>query len=238
MKRPRTPARCIHSPLAAILKKDNRMRIALIIISLIGLSCTRNANRNSMITCAKSGIDSISKYEFQSYDDAYLHIDSITKAEYENCKQTDYSVNIDTSIKIRENNELLILPIVKGKSVTLIDSIKTECDDPVGQFQYVGIFKGTNYYIISKYIGHDSHDYFLINRADGHKYSLLDKPYISQNKKIIFTFSAYLEFSIKPTGFQLWKIDDQGLKLLDNVNLDKWQIREIRWVTDNQIAIH
>lgn len=214
------------------------MRIILIIIGFTGLSCIRNANHNSTITSVKPGIDSISKYEFQSYDDDYIHIDSITKAEYENYELSDYSVNIDTFIKIIKNNELLILPIINGKSITLIDSIKTECDEPIGQFQYVGIINGTNYYLISKNIGHDSHDYFLISRANGHKYSLLDKPYISQNKKYIFAFSAYLEFSIKPTGFQLWKIDNQGLKLQDDVNLEKWQIREIRWVTDNQIAIH
>ena len=78
---------------------------------------------------------------------------------------------------------------------------------------------------------------FLISLNTGKQAEFWDFPNFSPNKKYIISTPGDLESGEMPNGFQLYKIENNELKLVFEKEIENWMPCEIKWKSDSTFYI-
>jgi hypothetical protein len=166
-----------------------------------------------------------------------VYLDSITLSEFETThsdgiKNID-SLSIDTTKIIVKHDTILILPKTGKKVVFANDTIEGE---NMVTYKYLKTIKLCNIVEIEATYWEWSR-IFLVSLNTGKQTELWDFPNFSPNKKYIISSSGGLESGEMPNGFQLYKIENNDIKLVFEKEIDNWIPDEIKWKSDSTILI-
>lgn len=204
------------------------------IVAFLGLGCLGCSSPNEKEDASKSYADSAkTKADSTFYDDKFVHIDSISKALYNQIPKSDEWFGIDTLAKVKSWHDSLILPIDDGSSSIFLSN--TTDGEEYSLSENIGIIKQFPYYIvrISFYEGGTC---FLVNKINGKRYELLWKPLISPDKKYLVCIYGSYEGTAH-NGIQIWEPNKNELKNIINVKKESFMLEEVKWITDKKLAV-
>ena len=204
-----------------------RILISIFIV-LLFVCCTKRENSKQ---------PNSTHFDSLTIENETFYFDSITRFEYEKLKY-DGLKNIDTLIidttRIKIKKDTISIFPLNGKTVTFINDT-VESEDMV-KYKYLKTIKSCNsILIVASYW--ESYSYYLVNILNGQNTKLWDLPNFSPNNKFIISSSAYLDYADMPNGFQLFKVETDGIKLIFDKGLDDWEANEIKWKSDSTIYI-
>ncbi len=207
-----------------MMKKNLTITLLLFFV----LSCTENT------TSKNQDIEKTDNSVF--FSNKTLEISSITKELF--LKYPKTKPNYDTLHKIGKKNKTISLKIKSGQNILVKDEVTNLDDDQQEIHEHLGnIF---NYYLI-KTSYYESEGFSLFDMDNGFKKYLVSEPYISPNRKYVFSHCSSLDYSEMPTEFQIWEVNSEKLKKKILINADKenlnWGINEIRFIDDNNLVI-
>jgi hypothetical protein len=170
------------------------------------------------------------------YEDNKIRINSINKDSYDNYNTFDYKRFIDKSNLIKSKNDSLIFPIGSTKTIYFTDTLTKSDNSELRINEHIGNL--LNYYVVQSHY-YESSDFFLINKTTGVKYELVSEPYLSPNKSFIISNSASLDYSVMPTEFQVWSIENENLKKIIDIDLSNkgFEFTKIKMISDNKLAV-
>ena len=166
-----------------------------------------------------------------------FYFDSITLSEFESTnydgiKNID-TLSVDTTKVFVKHDTILILP-KNGKEVIFANDT-TEGETMV-TYKYLKTIKLGDLVEIEATYWEWSR-IFLVSLNTGKQYEFWDFPNFSPNKEYIISSSGGLESGEMPNGFQLYKIENNDLKLIFEKEIDNWIPSEIKWKSDSTILI-
>ncbi len=169
------------------------------------------------------------------YDDKFIHIDSISQTEYEKITASDQFFDIDTTKTIKARHDSLILPIEIGSPVILVNDLSS--DFTLRNNSFIGKYKSLPYYIVETAYW-EIEVCNLINKENGRLFVTYLHPLLSPAKKLLIGSNPTLgQIDLGLNGIQLFEINKKELKTIFQIKLEKFQIDEMRWISERQIAV-
>jgi hypothetical protein len=187
------------------------------------------------VFCLKGFGQSTPKTDRTFYHDKFIHIDSISKSEYDKISPSDNLFDIDTTNTIKARHDSLILPIENGTKVIFTDTIINE-GWQMRENKNIGSYKSLPYYIVNITYW-EAGEYVLINKKSGKRFSTSPYPLLSPDKKFLIAsiILPYIEGTFN--DIQLFEINKTELKEKFNIKPEKFQIEQLKWISNDKLAV-
>ncbi|MBV5282082.1 MAG: hypothetical protein JZU53_06550 [Paludibacter sp.] len=201
----------------------------VLLFLIISVGCTTKKESSKLTDSLP--IDSL------TIENRTVYLDSINLSEfetthYDGIKEID-SLSVDTTKIIVKHDTILIFPKTGKKVVFANDTIEGE---NMVTYKYLKTMKLCDVVEIEVTYWEWSR-IFLVSLNTGKQSELWDFPNFSPNKKYIISSSGGLESGEMPNGIQLYKIENNDIKLVFEKEIDKWIPTEIKWKSDSTILI-
>ncbi len=187
------------------------------------------------LLCLKVYGQNTPKTDRTFYDDKFIHIDSIVKSEYDKIPASDQLFDIDTTKRIKARHDSLTFPIENGSTVILINDLIS--DFSLQNNSFIGQYKSLPYYIVETAYW-EIEEFRLINKNNGRQYVTYLYPLLSPAKKLLIGSNPTLgQPDLGLNGIQLFEINKNELKTIFQIELEKFQIDEMRWISESKVAV-
>ncbi|MBI1837560.1 MAG: hypothetical protein HYR91_09885 [Flavobacteriia bacterium] len=130
-------------------------------------------------------------------------------------------------LKIR-NGEYQIFQDVNYNS----DSMQME----EARYYYLGQFPAISQYLVNG-VFYEYSEYYLINKQNGEKNTIMGRPKISPNKNILANINEMGGFADELFGFQISFLKNKKNQLIEIYNDFKWYPMDFVWDKDNTLII-
>jgi hypothetical protein len=170
---------------------------------------------------------------------AFLHssdclIESVSsRKSYLGLRQTSKVVLSDTNL-FKKVGGVLILNLSQEKKVVLRDFIKADDETEVKRYNYLGFSNAINRFVI-EVTYYEKSDFLLVSK-DGEMDIIWDVPYASSDGKTLIALSKGMENAVYPNGFQLFKINSNGLFKVCEKLVTSYEPSDLRWI-DNRVFV-
>jgi hypothetical protein len=166
-----------------------------------------------------------------------VYFDSATLAEFESTSYDGInnidSLPVDTTKIIIKHDTILI--IAKNGKEVIFANDTTEGESMV-TYKYLKTIKLGDFVEIEATYWEWSR-IFLVSLNTGKQSEFWDYPNFSPNKEYIISSFGGLESGEMPNGFQLYKIENNDLKLVFEKEIENWIPSKIKWKSDSTILI-
>lgn len=169
---------------------------------------------------------------YSQTNDDFTNKETITENDFEKYPKFDFEKDYDKTNLIESEKGILKLKIATGEDITLTDNDDKESD---GTELFTHFCNILDYYVI-KVQYYETVGYIMINKMNGLMYKMDELPYLTPDKKHIFSFGG--NYVISPF-FQIWEIQNDSLSQIINLQIDDGNvvIEEIRWISNEKLAI-
>ena len=168
-------------------------------------------------------------------NDDFKNKETITENDFENYPKFDFEKDYDKTNLIESKNGILKLKIATGEDIILKDIDDEESD---GTELFTHFCNILDYYVI-KVQYYETVGYIMINKMNGLMYKMDELPYLTPDKKHIFSFGGSIDYSPTPPSFQIWEVHSDSLSQIINLQIvdGNVEIEEIRWISNEKIAV-
>lgn len=159
-------------------------------------------------------------------------INPILKSTFDKVKN-DFNPILINNIDLKEGEKIKIR--LENDSVQIFSDTLTNTDNPVQRvYRYMGKYQEINKHLVEASYWENFY-YLLIDGHDGLIDTLWSKPYFSENNSFIIARSLTFGVEGSPNGLQIWKLFNNELIKIIEINQQEWIPQDIVWESEKSL---
>lgn len=131
------------------------------------------------------------------------------------------------------------ISLLNGESKSFANTIVPEGEVTTDEYTYHHI---VNYYatlelVLIEIQYYEGGEYLLLSRKNGEVEKVFEEPQFSPDQKHFATFSEDMIAGYQPNGYEIWRLDEVGLKRVAFDTPENWSPASIKWLDNGAIEI-